>query len=205
MNPTIKLWVPQNKMCGSHLMWVPYEYLMNPCGSRTWVPPKHIVGPAWNSTCGWTEPSTHDTTTLVLLMTWLNVGAKIPHFRSCKDRLGNVNCWITSYVLPSELEISPFSISRTFSIQLLEALLIWTCCAVIYLTTILVFFLLGVTRKIRMIHLTRERVLNTFKHKVRAPRDSDSRSWLHKFQKSESVYTCPRAPFYREMKGLLYS
>jgi hypothetical protein len=30
-------------MCGSHQMWVPYEYLMNPCGSRTWVPPKHIV------------------------------------------------------------------------------------------------------------------------------------------------------------------
>jgi hypothetical protein len=65
-------------MCGSHLMWVPYEYLMNPCGSRTWVSPKHIVGPAWNSTCGWSEPSTHDPTALVLLMTWLNVGAKIP-------------------------------------------------------------------------------------------------------------------------------
>jgi hypothetical protein len=24
-------------------------------------------------------------------------------------------------------------------------------------------------------------------------------------KKSESVYTCPRAPFYREMKGLLYT
>jgi hypothetical protein len=24
-------------------------------------------------------------------------------------------------------------------------------------------------------------------------------------QKSESVYTCPRAPFYREMKGLLHT
>jgi hypothetical protein len=51
----------------------------------------------------------------------------------------------------------------------------------------------------------RERVLNTFKHKVRALRDSDSPSRLHKFQKPESVYTCPRAPFYREMKGLLHS
>jgi hypothetical protein len=52
---------------------------------------------------------------------------------------------------------------------------------------------------------TRERVFNTFKHKVRALRDSDSFSRLQKSQKSESVYTCPRAPFYREMKGLLHS
>jgi hypothetical protein len=52
---------------------------------------------------------------------------------------------------------------------------------------------------------TRERVFNTFKHKVRALRDSDSPSRLHKFQKSESVYTCLCAPFYREMKGLLHS
>jgi hypothetical protein len=67
--------------------------------------------------------------------------------------------------------------------------------------------MLGVTQKIRMIPLTRERerVLNTFKHKVRALRDCDSLSRLHKFQKSESVYMCPRAPFYREMKGLLHS
>jgi hypothetical protein len=43
----IELWAPQIKMCVSHLMWVSREYLMNPCGSRTWVPPKHIVGPAW--------------------------------------------------------------------------------------------------------------------------------------------------------------
>jgi hypothetical protein len=52
---------------------------------------------------------------------------------------------------------------------------------------------------------TREKVLNTFKHKVRALRGSDSLSRFHKSQKSESVYTCPRAPFYREMKGLLHS
>jgi hypothetical protein len=52
---------------------------------------------------------------------------------------------------------------------------------------------------------TREKVFNTFKHKVRALRGSDSLSRLHKSQKSESVYTCPRAPFYREMKGLLHS
>jgi hypothetical protein len=65
--------------------------------------------------------------------------------------------------------------------------------------------MLGVTQKIRMIPLTRERVLSTFTHKVRALRDCDSPNRLHKFQKSESVYTCPRAPFYREMKGLLHS
>jgi hypothetical protein len=41
--------------------------------------------------------------------------------------------------------------------------------------------MLGVIRKIRMIPLTRERVLNTFKHKVRALRDSDSPGRLHKF------------------------
>jgi hypothetical protein len=52
---------------------------------------------------------------------------------------------------------------------------------------------------------TREKVLDTFNHKVRALRGSDSLSRLHKSQKSESVYTCPRAPFYREMKGPLHS
>jgi hypothetical protein len=52
---------------------------------------------------------------------------------------------------------------------------------------------------------TKEKVLNTFRHKVRALRGSDSLSQLHKSQKSESVYMCPRAPFYREMKGLLHS
>jgi hypothetical protein len=52
---------------------------------------------------------------------------------------------------------------------------------------------------------TRERVLNTIKHNVRAQRDCDSLCRLHKLQKSESVYTCPHVPFYREMKGLLHS
>jgi hypothetical protein len=51
----------------------------------------------------------------------------------------------------------------------------------------------------------REEVFDTFKHKVRALGDNDSLSRLHKSQKSESVYTCPRAPFYKEMKGLLHS
>jgi hypothetical protein len=41
----------------------------------------------------------------------------------------------------------------------------------------------GVTQKIRMIPLTQERVLNTFKYKVRAQRDCDSLRKLHKFQK----------------------
>jgi hypothetical protein len=41
----------------------------------------------------------------------------------------------------------------------------------------------GVTRKIRMTTLTRERVQNTFKHKVRAQRDCDSLCKKHKFQK----------------------
>jgi hypothetical protein len=67
--------------------------------------------------------------------------------------------------------------------------------------------MLGVTRKIRMSPGTceREEVLSTFKHKVRAQRDCNPLSRLHEFQKSESVYTCPRAPFYREMKGLLHT
>jgi hypothetical protein len=52
---------------------------------------------------------------------------------------------------------------------------------------------------------TREKVLNTFNQKVRVLRDGDSPSRLHKSQKTESVYMCPRAPFYREMKGLLHS
>jgi hypothetical protein len=52
---------------------------------------------------------------------------------------------------------------------------------------------------------TREGVLNTFKHRVRALRDNSSPGRLHKFQKSGSVYTCPRVPFYRDMKGLLHS
>jgi hypothetical protein len=39
MNLTIELWAPQTKMCGSYLMWVPHEYLINPCGSRMWVSP----------------------------------------------------------------------------------------------------------------------------------------------------------------------
>jgi hypothetical protein len=71
----------------------------------------------------------------------------------------------------------------------------------------------GVTRKIRMVPLTRERererererVLSTFKHRIGTQGDNGSPSRWHKFQKSESVYTCPRAPFYWEMKGLLHS
>jgi hypothetical protein len=42
---------------------------------------------------------------------------------------------------------------------------------------------LGVTRKIRMTTQTRERVLDTFKFKVRAQRDCDFLRESHKFQK----------------------
>jgi hypothetical protein len=43
----------------------------------------------------------------------------------------------------------------------------------------------GITRKIRVMPLTRERerVLNTFKNKVRVQRDCDSLCRLHKFPK----------------------
>jgi hypothetical protein len=52
---------------------------------------------------------------------------------------------------------------------------------------------------------TRDRVLNMFKHSIKTKGDNESHSRWHKFQKSESIYTCPRAPFYRETKGLLHS
>jgi pre-mRNA-splicing factor SYF1 len=57
----------------------------------------------------------------------------------------------------------------------------------------------GVTRKIRMVPLIREsrRVLSTFKHRIGMQGDNGSPGRWHKFQKSESVYTCLRAPFYR--------
>jgi hypothetical protein len=51
----------------------------------------------------------------------------------------------------------------------------------------------------------RERVLSTLKHRISTLGDNGSPGRWLKFQKSESIYTCPRAPFYREMKGLLHS
>jgi hypothetical protein len=53
---------------------------------------------------------------------------------------------------------------------------------------------LGGTRKIRITTLTRVRVLNTFKHKVRAQRDCDSLCPQHKFQKSLNPFTRALAP-----------
>jgi hypothetical protein len=64
----------------------------------------------------------------------------------------------------------------------------------------------GVTRKIWMIPLTREREFlarssTKLEHGVTVIPSADCTS----SQKSESVYTCPCAPFYREMKGLLHT
>jgi hypothetical protein len=66
----------------------------------------------------------------------------------------------------------------------------------------------GVTRKIRMSLRTREgkkefltRLSTELEHGETVISSADCTS----SQKSESVYTCPRAPFYREMKGLLHT
>jgi large subunit ribosomal protein L6 len=62
-------------------MWVPHEYLMITRGSRTWVPPKHIVGPA-------VDDSSHPRAIRRLTFCWWRGsmwGQKLPPFRSCKD------------------------------------------------------------------------------------------------------------------------
>jgi hypothetical protein len=67
-------------------VWVPYEYLMNPHGSRTWAPPKRTVGPA--CTVPMDDPSIHERSTFMdFLLIWHNGVAKITPFRSCKDTL----------------------------------------------------------------------------------------------------------------------
>jgi hypothetical protein len=64
----------------------------------------------------------------------------------------------------------------------------------------------GVTRKIRMIPLTREREFLTRSNTKWERRETVIPSAdCTSSKKSESVYTCPRAPFYREMKGLLHT
>jgi hypothetical protein len=64
----------------------------------------------------------------------------------------------------------------------------------------------GVTRKIRMIPLTREReFLARSRTKLELRETVIPSADCTSSQKSESVYTCPRAPFYREMKGLLHT
>jgi hypothetical protein len=52
---------------------------------------------------------------------------------------------------------------------------------------------------------TRERKVNTFKYPDDARGDKESPKDCLSLKSCESFYTCPRAPFYREMKGLLHS
>jgi hypothetical protein len=51
----------------------------------------------------------------------------------------------------------------------------------------------------------RESVVNTFKRNSKEEGDLRSPNYGSNSQNSESIYTCPRAPFYRETKGLLHS
>jgi hypothetical protein len=52
---------------------------------------------------------------------------------------------------------------------------------------------------------TRERNVNTFKYTNDARRDKESPKDCSSLKICESFYTCPRAPFYGKMKGLLHS
>jgi hypothetical protein len=52
---------------------------------------------------------------------------------------------------------------------------------------------------------TRERKVNTFEYKDDAKGDKESPKDCSRLKSCESLYTCPHAPFYREMKGLLHS
>jgi hypothetical protein len=64
----------------------------------------------------------------------------------------------------------------------------------------------GVTQKIWMIPLTRERgFLARSSTELELGETVIASADCTSSQKSESVYTCPRAPFYREMKGLLHT
>jgi hypothetical protein len=59
--------------------------------------------------------------------------------------------------------------------------------------------------KIRMRSLnTREEKANTFKYSDDARGDKESPKDYSILKSSESFYMCPRAPFYRETKGLLH-
>jgi hypothetical protein len=52
---------------------------------------------------------------------------------------------------------------------------------------------------------TREITMNTFKYSDDARGDKESPKDCSHLKSCESFYTCPRAPFYRETKGLLHS
>jgi hypothetical protein len=52
---------------------------------------------------------------------------------------------------------------------------------------------------------TREETVNTFKFSDDAIGDKESPKDCSSFKSCEYSYTCPRAPFYRETKGLLHS
>jgi hypothetical protein len=52
---------------------------------------------------------------------------------------------------------------------------------------------------------TREKTVNTFKYSDDARGDKESPKDCSSLKSCESFYTCPRAPFYRETKGLLHS
>jgi hypothetical protein len=52
---------------------------------------------------------------------------------------------------------------------------------------------------------TRESAVDTFKYINDARGDKESPKDCSSLKSCESLYTCPRAPFYREMKGLLHS
>jgi hypothetical protein len=47
--------------------------------------------------------------------------------------------------------------------------------------------------------------VSTFKYTDDAKGDKESPKDFSSLKSCESFYTCPRAPFYREMKGLLHS
>jgi hypothetical protein len=52
---------------------------------------------------------------------------------------------------------------------------------------------------------TREIIVNAFKYSNDAKGDKESPKDCSHLKSCESFYTCPRAPFYRETKGLLHS
>jgi hypothetical protein len=52
---------------------------------------------------------------------------------------------------------------------------------------------------------TRRRKANTFKYTDDARRDKESPKDCSNLKSSDRPYMRPRAPFYREMKGLLHS
>jgi hypothetical protein len=52
---------------------------------------------------------------------------------------------------------------------------------------------------------TWERTVKSFKYSDNVRGGKESPTYCLSFQSCESIYTCPRAPFYRETKGLLHS